>query len=136
MVDIFHKWSDIWRFWGRFRFCTFNIYDVLIGNLRVITEKANGYKKRAEKVDKHEQEIQELELKNNRLLTELNNTNDKLTELTNIIKGLGSFIQEDFRRVSEDITVNYKDKSDSEYFESQHKTLGNLIEKINELGSE
>lgn len=108
---------------------------VLIGDLRVITEKANGYKKKAEKVDKHEKDIQKLELKNNRLLTELNDTNDKLAELTNIIKGLGSFIQEDFRRVSEDITVDYKDKSDSEYFKRQHKVLGNLIKKINKISS-
>ncbi len=95
-----------------------------------ITLLGNGNKK----VGAIDKRVNELENLNKNIVTELDNTNKKIDNLTDIIKGLGVFIQEDFERLNEDITADYKDKSDSEYFKNQHKTLGNLIDKIDKIG--
>ncbi|MBA7533103.1 hypothetical protein ES705_25338 [subsurface metagenome] len=55
-------------------------------------------------------------------------------KITNIVKGLKTFIEMDFKRLNEDITFDYRDKRDSEHFKNQHEILDNIMKDIDELG--
>ena len=104
--------------------------EYFVENIDALVSLGNGNRKNTE-VDKR---VNELELLNKNLITELDTTNMKLDNITDIIKGLGIFIKKDFERLNDYVTADYKDNSDSEYFKNQHKTLGNLIDKIDKIG--
>ena len=80
-------------------------------------------------VEKYIREVRDLKNGMNRV-RELETSNK---EMLAVIKGLTEFIEEDLRRLSEDITVDYKDKRDKEYFQDQHGKVSNLMDRVNNL---
>jgi len=80
-------------------------------------------------------EVKELRQENNRLLTQLNTTNDKVAELTDYIKAIGSYVKREYEIVSEELTCDLNEE-DSEYFKTKQKNIAYTLKKIEKLGSE
>ena len=95
-----------------------------------ITLLGNGNRKNTE-TDKR---LENLEIMNKGLEQTLEELKKDNLKITNIVKGLKTFIEMDFKRLNEDITFDYRDKRDSEHFKNQHEILDNIMKDIDELG--
>ena len=91
-----------------------------------ITLLGNGDKRFIE-VDK---EIEDLKKENTELKEKVYDTDKKITELTNVVKGLNSFLMNEWRRLNEDYEF-YKDRNAVN--KDDYKELADNFEKLNNL---
>ena len=84
--------------------------NVLIGSLKETLEKANEFKEKADAVKDNTEEIDNLKLENNRLLTKLNKTNDTIKELKTELEEF-NIVKNDVKTFLDLLKARNKDKT-------------------------